>query len=143
LNHTRRCNGSYIGPASTVGLLGAALNSFIQNVKAAPKLAQSVMKEIANIKAYLSHLQCFIDGHQDMSGSAEQMLIVEQLVVALSNCVLIFSELERMMNELKLAQSIRADRLAKWMMQEPNLLKSSKLSLNLMLTTMSWLGISG
>lgn len=136
--------------ASIVGLLGAAtkitmaLASFVQNVKNAPKLAQSVLSEVTDFSACLSHLQRFIVGEQDLARSTEHLIMVDQIIVALSNGVLVFSDLERAVDGLKLDQPMRADRLAKWMLHEETIstllarLQSSKLSLNLMLSTMSW-----
>ena len=136
--------------ASVVGLLGAAakvsevLIKFIRNVKQAPKLARNVLMEVSDISACLNQLQLYLQGALSTSTSHEQLLMVEQLVVALSNCVLIFSELEEMVDSLKPAEPMQAWRLAQWLLKEQAIsalmvrMQQSKLSLSLMLTTLTW-----
>ena len=93
--------------ASIIGLLGAAakvsevLLKFIGNVKGAPKLVKNVLMEIDDVSACLNQLQRYLQGALSISTSQEQFLMVEQLVVTLSNCVLIFSELEETIQSLK------------------------------------------
>ena len=136
--------------ASVIGLLGAAakvsevLLKFIGNVKGAPKLAQSVLMEISDVSACLSQLQRYLQGALATSSSHEELLMVEQLVVTLSNCVLVFSEFEEMVDSLKPAERMQPWRLAQWLLKEQAIsalmvrLQQSKLSLNLMLTTLTW-----
>ena len=136
--------------ASVIGLLGAAakvsevLLRFIGNVKGAPKLAQSVLMEVSDVSACLSQLQRYLHGALATSSSHEELLMVEQLVVTLSNCVLIFSELEEIVDSLKPAERMQPWRLAQWLLKEQAItalmirLQQSKLSLNLMLTTLTW-----
>ena len=136
--------------AAIVGLLGAAakvsqvLVKFISNVKDAPKLAQKVLTEVSDVSACLNQLQKYLQGALSTSSSQERLLMVEQLVVALSNCVLIFSELEETLDSLKPAEPMQPWRLARWLFKEREIsalvvrLQQSKLSLSLMLTTLTW-----
>ena len=136
--------------ASVIGLLGAAakvsevLLKFIGNVKEAPKLAQNVLMEVSDVGACLNQLQRYLQGSLSTSTSQEQLLMVEQLVVTLSNCVLIFSELEEMVDSLKPAEQMQPWRLAQWLLKEQAIsalmvrMQQSKLSLSLMLTTLTW-----
>ena len=136
--------------ASLVGLLGAAakvsecLFKFIRSVKEAPKLASTVLQEVCDISACLSQLQSFLMGSQAASRSHENLLMVEQIVVALSNCVLIFSELEEIVESLKPEDPMQAVRLAQWVLKERIIktlftrLQDSKVTLNLMMTTLTW-----
>ena len=70
--------------------------------------------------------------------------MVEQLVVTLSNCVLIFSELEEIMDSMKPTGLTRPWRLGKWLLKEQAIsallvrMQQSKISLGLMLTTLTW-----
>ncbi|KAF6217703.1 hypothetical protein HO133_006530 [Letharia lupina] len=110
--------------ASIIGLLGAAakvsdvLLKFIGSVKGAPKLAQNVLMEISDVSACLNQLQRYLQGALSTSNSQEQLLMVEQLVVTLSNCVLIFSELEEAVDSLKPAEPMQSWRLAQWLFKE-------------------------
>ena len=136
--------------ASVIGLSGAAakvskvLFKFIRNVQEAPKLARNVLMEVSDISACLNQLQLYLQGTLSTSTSQEQLLMVEQLVVTLSNCVLIFSELEEIVDSLKPAEPMQAWRLAQWLLKEQAIsalmvrLQQSKLSLSLMLTTLTW-----
>ena len=136
--------------ASIIGLLGAAakisevLFKFMRNVKRAPNLVQSVLLEISDVSACLNQLQRYLQGALSTSSSQEQLLIVEQLVVTLSNCVFVFSELEETVDSLKPAEPIQPWRLAQWLLKEQTVsallmrMQQSKLSLALMLTTLTW-----
>jgi len=70
--------------------------------------------------------------------------MVEQLVVALPNCAPVFSELEEIIESLKPALPMRPGKLAQWVYEEDAIkkllvrLQASKLSLSLMMTTMTW-----
>ena len=134
--------------ASVVGLIGAAnkicstLMAFVNSAKGAPKLAQNVLIEVSDISACLSQLQKFLLGTR--ARSHDHLIMVEQIIVTLSNCVMIFSELEETIEYLKPEQPMQAGRLVKWVLKEQAVsallsrLQSSKMSLSLMLTTLSW-----
>ena len=136
--------------ASIIGLVGAAakvsesLFKFIGSVKHAPKLASSVLQEVSDTSACLSPLQSLLMGKKVASRSHENLLMVEQIIVALSNCVLIFSELEEIAESLKPSEPMQSGRLAQWVLKERAIrtlfarLQSSKVSLNLTITTMTW-----
>ncbi len=136
--------------ASIVGLLGAAakisesLFKFIRSAKDAPKLASSVLQEVSDTSACLNQLQSYLMGNKTTSRPHGNLLMVEQIIVALSNCVLVFSELEEIVDSLKLSNRTQSGRMAQWVLKEQTIknlltrLHSSKLSLNLMMTTLTW-----
>ena len=136
--------------ASIVGLLGAAakvselLVKFIASVKEAPKLARNVLIEVSDTAACLNQLQRYIHGALSTSISQEQLLMTESLIVALSNCMLIFSELEEMVDSLKPAEPMQSWKMVQWHFKEQTIsalmtrMQQSKLSLSLMLTTLTW-----
>ena len=136
--------------ASIVGLLGAAatvsltLNNFVESVKTIPQLAKSVLLEVSDVSACLSQLQRIVLGAELGSGSQEKLIMVDQLVVVLSNCVMIFSKLEETLEPLNLDNSKHLSKLARWMLQQQSIhrllmrLQASKLSLTLVLTTLTW-----
>lgn len=136
--------------ASIVGLVGAAakvpecLFKFTRHVKHAPKLASSVLQEVSYISACLGELQSLLKGGKAASRSHENLLMVEQIIAALSNCVLIFSDLEEIVEPLKPSDPLKPSRLAQWVLKEHTIktlftrLQSSKVSLNLMMTTLTW-----
>lgn len=136
--------------ASMIALVGAAakvsecLFKFIRSVKEAPKLASTVLQEVSDISACLSQLQSFLTGTKAASRSHEDLLMIEQILVTLSNCMLIFSELEEIVESLKPTDPMQADRLVQWVLKERIIktlftrLQASKISLNLMMTTLTW-----
>ena len=136
--------------ASIITLIGAAakisetLFKFVTSVKGAPKLASNVLQEVSETSACLSQLQSYLMGTRATSRSRESLLIVEKIVVALSNCVLIFSELEEIVDSLKPSNPIQFWRTSQWALKETAIkdlfvrLHNSKTSLNLMMTTLTW-----
>lgn len=136
--------------ASIVGLVGAAakvsetLFNFVTSVKEAPRLASSVLQEVSDTSACLNQLQSYLIGTKATSRSHENLLMIEQITVALSNCVLIFSELEEIVESLKPTNPIQLSRLGQWALKETAIknlftrLQHSKASLNLMMTTLTW-----
>ena len=135
--------------ASIVGLLGVAakislaLNDFMTRVKEAPKLARTVLLEVADICACLSQVQSLLLGAGRVNASNQSLLMVEEILVVLSNCVLVFSELEELVEGVKPDQSIKASDVLKWTMKEKAVtalllrLQSSKTSLSLMISTLT------
>ena len=136
--------------ASIVGLVGAAtkisesLFKFIRSVKDAPRLALNVLQEVSDTSACLGQLQNYLMGTETASRSHENLLMVEQIIVVLSNCVLIFAELEKIVESLRPSDPMPSGRLAQWVLKEGNIknlftrLHTSKVSLNLMMTTLTW-----
>ena len=115
--------------ASVVGLLGAAakvsevLATFIRSTKDAPKLANSVLQEVSDISACLTQLQAFLLGTRVGIRSRTALIMVEQVVVTLTACVMNFSELEETLEPLKdLAPKQIGSRIA-WVRKEPALTK--------------------
>ena len=139
--------------ASIVGLLSAAatisltLTDFITRVKEAPKLVNAVLLEISDISACLGQVQSLLLGAGRVNASNQSLLMVDQVVVVLSNCVLIFSELEKLVEGLKPDQSIPATHVLKWALREKAVagllsrLQSSKTSLSLMISTLTYSSI--
>ena len=133
--------------ASIIGVLGAAakvssvLITFAQNTKAAPKLAQTVLADINGLNAVLSHLQTYLLGNKTPSKSRASLILVEQVIVTLAECVMTFSELEDVLGTSKDMGVL--DRI-KWVMKESKIseiqrrLQSDKASLTLMLTILQW-----
>ena len=136
--------------ASLVGLLTAAaqvtklLTSLIQDAKEAPDSCRSVLREVTGISICLHQLQGFLIGAQEAPRSRTSLILVEQALVVLSDCVLTFSDLEQNLESLKTENPMGVlDRL-KWLNKEPLInklisrLQASKASLNLILTTLTW-----
>lgn len=138
--------------ASILGLVGAAakvtvyLNAVVTSVKTAPKLAQSVLLEVSDVSICLSQLQRLLLGMDLGSKSQERLIVVEQLVIVLANCVSIFSELEEILESLGLtgSTSMSKNKIARWLHRKQSIstllirLQASKQSLTLIVTTLNW-----
>ena len=137
--------------ASILGLIGAAakvtlyLNALVTSVKTAPKLAQSVLLEVSDVSICLSQLQRLFLGMERRSKSRESLIMIEQLLVVLSNCVSIFSELEEILESLDLTGTpLSKIKIASWLRRQQSIstllirLQASKQSLTLVVTTLNW-----
>lgn len=136
--------------ASVAGILAVTiktittLTTFSNNVKRCPNSAQNILREAADLHVCVSQVQAFILGEQIAETSRMQLLMVEQLVVMLSNCVLTMSELDRVLDSMKIIQTFTTRSRLRWVREEQNIiellarLQRSKSSLNLMMTTLTW-----
>ena len=136
--------------ASIVGLVVAAqqvsklLQTLVDSVDGSPSSAREVLAEVNDIHICLEQLQSLILGRRELPRSRKALIMVEQLVVVLTSCVSIFSELEQTIEMVKIDQPLRVVDRLKWMSKESVItrillrLQASKASLNLMLTTMTW-----
>ena len=136
--------------ASIIGILGAAakvssvLITFVKNTKAAPKLAQTVLADVNGLSTVLSHLQTYLLGTASPTRSRASLILVEQVLVTLAECVTTFSELEDVLGTSK--HDVDMDTLdrMKWATKESKVadiqqrLQSNKSSLTLMLTILQW-----
>ena len=138
--------------ASILGLVGAAakvtlyLNALVTDVKMAPKLAQSVLLEVSDVSICLSQLQRLLLGMERGPKSRERLIMIEQLVVVLSNSVSIFSELEEILESLDLRTGARITTMTitRWLRRQHSIstllmrLQASKQTLTLIVTTLNW-----
>ncbi len=135
---------------SVVGLLGAAgkissvLTKLITATKDTPVLAHSILQQVSDISATLAQLQAFLTGTRAGLRSRMAMLMVEQIVVTLTNCVMTFSELEELLAPLETERPEAMMNRINWAWKQSTFdkilqrLQSSKLSMTLMLTTLTW-----
>ena len=136
--------------ASIIGILGAAakvssvLITFVKNTKAAPKLAQTVLADVNGLSTVLSHLQTYLLGTVSPTRSRASLIIVEQVLVTLAECVTTFSELEDVLGTTKHDAGMDIMNRIKWATKESKVvdiqrrLQSNKASLTLILTILQW-----
>jgi len=141
--------------AAVVGLLGATatvktiLTNIIHGTDYAPKLANGVLQEVSDINACLTQLQVFLLGTRIGTRSRTALIMLEQVVVTLTACVMTMSELEEILESLNDPTLTGFTSRIAWMRKEPALarlclrLSSSRQSLNLMLTTITWYVLAG
>ena len=136
--------------ASVVGLLAAAnsvtmfLGRLVNDTAGAPELARHVMTEVYGIGSCLGGLKPFLLGTKAASTSRTAMIMLEQVIVTLTECMTAFSDLEKALEPLKSPQPNTVMERIRWARKDPILrrilsrLQTSKISLNLMLTMLSW-----
>ncbi|KAF8244439.1 hypothetical protein K440DRAFT_636109 [Wilcoxina mikolae CBS 423.85] len=133
---------SIAGLLTLSGNLITLLSDFKSTVRDAPRLAAHVLGEIEALRERFIHLQNFIENPPDTSDRLE----VGNLIVTLSACVLIFSELGRSVEGCRLEQKLDLWDRRKLVGRETEIRKilgelvQSKTSLNLMLSVIQWLG---
>jgi hypothetical protein len=136
--------------ASVTGILATAahattiLTSFIKNTRSAPKLAHRVLTEVSSFAAVLSQLQAFVLGSASVARERGTLILVEQVLVVLTECVIAFSELDEVLQTLKTQQQMELWDRMKWAINESKItgimgrLQGNKTSLTLMLTILQW-----
>ena len=138
--------------ASVVGLLGAAakvtscLHSCWSSIGSAPKLVQSLATEVTTFSGCLAQMQAFLLQPSDNQSLRPRtdLIMVKQVRVSLSDCVCVFSDLERVVDSLRLDGQMRFLDRVRWMSKEKVIstilarLQRAKLTLNLIITTLTW-----
>ena len=136
--------------ASIVGITTATvqvsrwLKTFIDGTNAAPSSARRVLTELTGIHACLHQLQGFLLGVEEGTKTRRSLVMVEHVVVIFTDCVAVFSELEQTLESLQTGEHLRIIDKIKWSLKEATIsrvlarLQSSKTSLNLMLTILTW-----
>lgn len=136
--------------ASIVGLLAAAskvsslITVIIGRAKEARRQAENVLREVNDIRLCLAQLQIFLSESTVASASHAKLVMVDQIMVVLTACVITFSELEEVVTTLQVDQPLRVPMKVRWAMKEQEVLRllsrlqNSKASLNFMLTALTW-----
>lgn len=113
--------------AGVIGVLTAAaqisilLRQFTLSVSKATRQAQHVLTEVNDTSIILSQLQSFLLGKEFTDRSRTSLLKVDQVVAIISGCVITFSELEKLLDEMKVVNSGVLDRF-KWAGRESEML---------------------
>lgn len=136
--------------ASVVGILTSAaailssLNAFCDSMKQAPKLARAFISEVSAIGACFSQINIFLATISAQQKARESLLLIDQVVVSLTETVYVFSEVERAVDSWKGARLDGLVDRVRWILKEKGYasllsrLERSKLTLNLILTTLNW-----
>ena len=131
-----------VGVVSAAAHISLLLTKFTKSTIAAPQQAKVVLTEVSDIAGILSHLQSFLLGPESPNRSRTSLLRVEKVVTIVSGCVLTFSELEKLLDELETGDLDVLDCL-KWARKESAIvdliqrLQNHKASLSLMLSILN------
>lgn len=130
------------GVVTAAAHISSLLIKFTKSTIAAPQQAQVVLTEVSDIDGILSQLQSFLLGPGSANRSRTSLLKVERVVTIVSGCVLTFSELEKLLDELKTEDLDVLDRF-KWARKESVIegliqrLQNHKASLSLVLNILN------
>ncbi|KAF7513794.1 hypothetical protein GJ744_007845 [Endocarpon pusillum] len=135
--------------AAIAGILGAAaqvstsLSTLITKSRKAPKDVQKVKDEVDAIRSVLHQLQAFLLGSARTNRARASLILVDQVVVTLSACVSIFSELDVIVGALVSDEKLGLMDRLRWATKASAIdeclknLQIKKSSLNLMLTILT------
>lgn len=136
-------SASIVGSLAAAAAITKSVTGFVGSIKDAPKSTQHVLSEVADIRNCLLQLQSFLLGTSKASASRTSLLMVEQILVTLTGCVTTFSELDEILDQVIGVKQSAIDKM-KWVSKEKKIsklllrLQSSKTSMSLMLTTLTW-----
>ena len=137
-------SASVVGLLAAVGSITAFLRRLVNNTSDAPESARHVLAEVYGIGSCLAGLKPFLQGTKTASTSRTSMIMLDHVIVTLTECMTTFSDLEKALESLKSTQPNTVVKRVRWAMKDQTLrrilsrLQTSKLSLNLMLTMLSW-----
>lgn len=126
------------GVVTAAAQISSLLIKFTKSTIGAPLQVKVVLAEVSDIGGILSHLQSFLLGLDAADRSRTALLKVEKVVTIVSGCVLTFSELEKLLDQLKTEDLGLLDSL-KWARKESAIvglvqrLQNHKASLSLVL----------
>ena len=136
-----------IGVVTAATQITSLLIRFTEANKNAPAQVRYIVTEVTDIHSIILQLQSYIDSREGADSSRTSLLKIDQLVAILSGCVLTFSELEKLLDEMKVEDMAILDRV-KWVRKETEILglvqrlQNHKASLSLMLNIMNGFAIT-
>jgi len=131
---------------SVAGIISAAsqVSYVLGQIKDAPKSIQAVATELDHIQLIFRALQKFLDTNTRVSGKRATLIQLEDVVVILTQTVLVFSELESLISPI--ANGTKTTFLVRWtwtrlqggVMRLVSQLQRHKTSLTLLLQIIQW-----
>ena len=131
-----------IGVLTAAAQISSLLVGFSKSTKNAPAQARQILVEVNETSGILSHLQSFLIGNEFSDVSRTSLLQVDHIVTIVSGCVMTFSELEKLVDDLRSEDMNILDRM-RWVRKEGEIaaliqrLQNHKASLSLMLNVLN------
>lgn len=132
-----------IGVLTAAAQISSIVIKFTNEVKSAPEQARVILTEVSHISRVLIQLQSFLLRKNSVASSGAEFLHVDQVVTIVSACVMTFSDLQELLDDLKSEDMTIIDRV-KWSRKETLIgsliqrLQTHKASLSLMLIIFNW-----
>jgi hypothetical protein len=132
--------------ASIAGIITAAaqVSTILGQIKDAPKLVSAVLTEVDHIKLVFRALQNFLDRASRVTAERAALIQLEDVVVILTQTVLVFSELEALITPLSNRTATSYLSRLTWTKVQPGVmrllsqLQRHKTSLTLLLQIIQW-----
>ena len=136
--------------AGVIGILSAAAHvskkvfDFIQKTKDTPEQAQATLTEVSDVRGILLHCQTLINDTESSCSPGASLVLVEHVVVVLTGCLMTFSELETILEDLEAKDELDTINRMRWARKERDIakilrkLQNQKISLGLMVTILGW-----
>jgi hypothetical protein len=132
--------------SSITGIITAAVqvSNLLGQIKDAPTLVSAVVTEVDHIQLIFRALQTFLDRAAKVPGGRAALIQLDDIVVILTQTVLVFSELETLVSPL--SKQVKTSYLARltWTKEQlgvkrlVNQLQRHKTSLTLLLQIIQW-----
>lgn len=113
-----------------------------------PKCVQELSTEVTGIRACLGQLRSFLRNMETINLSGAALLMVDQVVVSLTECVLVVSEIQKIMDQVRVENKVDTSMrvvgrmMIAWREQEIKdvlvRLRASRSTLHLMLVILTW-----
>ena len=135
------------GIVTAAAKISSLLVDFMVSTKRAPEQARVIYVEISDINGIMSQLQSFLLGIKSLKSSRASLLQVDQVITTITSCVHTLSELEKLLDDLKLEGMGVLECIA-WARKEASIVKviqrlqNHKASLSLMLSILNGYGVS-
>lgn len=132
--------------ASITGIIMAAgkVSNLLSQIKNAPTSVANILAEVDHIKIVFTALNNFINRNGRIRGARAALIQLDDIVIILTQTVLVFSELETIVTPLSSKGKLSGWRRLNWSRQEAaavrlvNQLQRHKTSLSLLLQIIIW-----
>jgi hypothetical protein len=132
--------------ASITGILTAAakVSSLLMQIQDAPTSISGIVTEVDHIKIVFTAFQKFVDRTVRISGARAALIQLDDIVVILTQTVLVFSELQTLVAPLSSGGRLSGWQRLNWSRHEAaalrlvNQLQRHKTSLSLLLQIIQW-----
>jgi len=133
-----------IGLLTAADQISSTLQSLTKKAANAPKEMSEMKSSVDGIRTVLSQLQLMLMGKSQVERNRTALILVEQIVIALSACVATFSDLDVFVESLGTDSKMGLLDRIRWASKTPTIqehmqkLEMHKSTLTLMMTILTW-----
>ncbi|KAL9084237.1 MAG: hypothetical protein Q9165_008148 [Trypethelium subeluteriae] len=116
-------SASIVGILAAAGQVSSAITKFLRKTHGAPKTAQRVLEDVNGLSVVLTELQNYLLNLGSASKPSASLILVEQMVVTLSDCVAAFSELEEFLGTSESTAEVHLLSKIRWATKEASIMQ--------------------